>query len=423
MQGQKKIKGKLRIIVLSVFLLITTGVVLLIVYRQNPNALIINAFENTVREWVPNPVLKDIANMEDFVGEDGYCIETRVETEVPVLGDIAINARQYISNNKINVIGDFDIAMILPVTYEMIMDEDSFGITIPFLDERIFCMDYRGERGDGLEKYIDVDKLGNYAKRYFEIMTGLTSLKDNKNAFLQDMIKSLEDVSFEETQDAAADEYAKKCDMYKASISEDKISEIVDIFSENNIFADKYSQYENNEMFSNVMKGQEADIYVGICENRISYIRVVNGSESYEIKKIKADDDSEIISLSKSENELMSIEKTLGGNENEYLFKCDGLSVSAVYDKNEDVLSFRVLKEAKEYDIDIKIKRSDDRIKFETDYFDVGDTYFGGFISFSKDKEEIKIKGEEFNIAKLTEEELGILKNEIYSEIMKVIGW
>lgn len=424
MTKHKKNKKIVLAIILTIFLMIIAGFVIWRVINRNPNAKVLEALDNTISEWVPNSIFNDITNIEEYIGDGEYSVETKVETEVPLIGDIAVTAKQNISKDQINVKGDFDIALMLPVTYKMVLDKDGIGLSVPLLDERIFYIDYYESKGDGLEEYINIDEACEYAAKYYEIMTGLGSFHSNKDEFAKSIKTSLENVSFKECEEETTTYKSDGTeDVYKAVVSKEKLSEIVDIFIKNNNLVDNYFLFGNEEILKNSLDSSEIQIYVGITEEKITYIKLDNNITSYEIKKIKTDEDTERISLSKGDSELISIEMSRRENENVYLIKNNNMLLNVRYDKNNDKLSLKVSRNSEEYGIDITIKRFENSIKFEVDYFDINDTYFGGFISFSKNMEEIKVEGEKFNIGKLNKEEFDNLKKEIYSEILKVIGW
>lgn len=420
----KKRKTKIIIPIVLLIAIITVVIIFLcsdIFSAKEPKDIISRAFDNTFQEAGQNSDFLKLLNFKKYAENNEFSVDAQIKTEIPKIGDIAINANQSIVNDEIVITGDVDISYVSPVTYNMLLTNEKIKIKIPLLDSRIFTMDYSSKENSFLSSVIDAELLGDQLEYFYKSMISLAAMENHFDSVFGSVKEAFSEVKFEKTDDNPSGDTS--AEVYKASLSKEATSNIMDILFEKSIFLNNDISISYYELKSEFLNNVQTDLYIGVRDEKISFIHVENGKKSYDIllngKQYRLSD----FSIKKDGKAIASLISDYEKNSRCFSLSDNSFSITCSLDNFREHLKINIISGYDSYDISVKIKEFEDSISFDVDYFDLGDTYLGGVIKISSGAKPSSMEGEEFDLSSASKEDYQTLGNTMYSELLKALGW
>lgn len=428
---EKKKPGKKLFLILALVLivLIGTGIAATFVLGSvGANAKVATAFVNTFEEFTEeNHLLKDL-DFGQICNSGEYSVDVNLDTEVSIIGDISFAFTSGVSKDAVSINGNVNLSYIPPVEYDVYIDKDKVKGYTPFLPEYLFEYNYNESNNGYLAGYFNTSYINTTIKTVFDSLTNIKSSEQRSKELKELLAEDVSKIKFIKT--AKKEFYINykqtKCPGYVAEVSGDTITGIYDKL-------ERYA-YENGmeylvDVFEKARPSKETtDMYVYLYNDRLMQVLLVqNDNPMLDIQFTGRDYRAQSLVIEVRNKPMFELK---GGFEDGFeeltvIFDQDD-SIGYRYDTEEGKFTLEVLNKGNSSSYYADIKRTDDEIRIDVDYFDIGVSYFGGRVSVYPGSEikQINEKSEKsFNVGSATKEDYAVLKDYVYGLIMSLMGW
>ena len=434
---RKTISPKLLVCIIAGALLVLGLIfVLLLFYFTNGKISVATAFTNTFEEYKEKNELYNILDIKEITDDKEYTLEMNIDTEVPKFGDISIFASGAVKNEIIEINGDVDLSFVPPVEYTIKMDNQSLRATTPLLEDYQFVYDYTKENNGYLMSYIsNPEALNTYFAKTYEVACNGKSADKMKERLEEILKEEFGDVRVTkilpakytiDNQEVNAKGYRSTIDEERLKDFSEKMSEYIRVYLYDSlkglgVDVDAYL----NRMIKQCEETKEATVTTYVYKNKLAAIILSSNEDSFEIQFRGGDYRVANMAFIDNNKEVLVL-KTLkdGSKVNRSLYIPDEeAEYRYSFDTDTGNLNIEVEYGYEKYDFNMDIERKKDGLFVDIDYFDMGDTYFGGDLLLKRGAVIKEMTGAEFNIGTASEEAFTVLMSDVYDILMEMMGW
>ena len=426
----KKSKKPLIIALSVVLALLLIGGIIYLIYARNPRIMIAKAFVNTFGNIGngDNELLTDLNPSKILKGED-YTLSFNVDTELSEVGDTMIEGDLIVNNEMVELSGDVEISYLPVIEYAFWLDESELKAYFPLLPGRLFAYDYHSDNTGYISEKIDTATVNEFIDNNYEFISNPDESSEAYNV-LNELIK--EDylkLSFERTADASYTIDAEDISArgYKTTITTSMLKSYgrdleswINKYYKNAIENIGFSAKEiYNAIDTYADEAGDITLTVYIYKNKLAAVKVSSNKGDEELIFEGGDYRFQNISLTTTDGTKIYV----AGNENndiENIFTAVNGKDVLSYAYNTSDGSLKIKLNGRD-EITAKIKRVNDSVSIDLDYFDLGDSYIGGTLSLKEGTKYSEPSGERFDIGNASEDEIEVIKNEINEVIDGII--
>ena len=411
--------------------IIGAGIGIYFIVLGNGLSQVSMAVINTAKEFTENNLLYQTLDIKDIVDDKEYSIDAEIETEVPMIGDIYVEADVAVVPDYIQTNGNIDLSYIPPLQYTMQLDDTYLKAKTPFLEDYLFVYDYTKINDNSLMDNLDQDTINATLSQMYT-MVFKSDFNDDVSDEINDLLKKelgKNKFSHVKSADYTIDGRQVKCKGYKVTLMADSINNILDgvnaIMQENYKDAISMSAYDLEEISREIKEMGNIDVTFYIYQKELADIQLE--TENGDMAELIFEGGSyraQNIELIENDEQIFAINgSTENGVEKNLLRVEDKDIVSYVYDTAKKDLTLTIYGENDSYNVNMDIERSKSELFIDLDYFDFGDTYIGGSLKIRDGASVEPIDGKEFNIGTASEEDINDLIEIIYDKVRGLIGW
>lgn len=422
--------GLIIIIAVVIILLLAAGVVAtLFLSTRGGIKKVEAAIGTTIAEAQEKNLLYPVVDISDFAADREYTVSVKLDTEVALIGDVSVNSNVAVDKDIIQMTGDVDLNYIPPVGYTVTMNDKRLSAQVPFLNKYLFVYDYTKEDSEYIRNYIDTEVLNARISQAYTSITKAASKDDLIDEAKSVMMASLKGAKVSKTPkiNCTIDGKEVNCEGYKLTLTPDAQKNIIDGFGQ--IVVRDYSEaFRANHMdaegyFERLKSQVNSDMGISfyIYKDKLAKI-IIEGAQVTVVDLKGGDYRLQNVDVAVDDNNIVSISGTIEDGTENLMATIAENTYSYKYDTNYGDLKLNAIVDGANLNVDMGISRSKKELKLDVDYFDFGNTYFGGKITVTDGASIVETTGEEFDLGSAKEESINALKQEILGLIMGLLG-
>lgn len=429
-ENTPKPKKKLIIFVVLVSLLLV-GIlvavwVLLGSFRANRK--VASAFKNTIEEFTDKNHLATDLDFSQICESGNYTVDVDLDTEIDYIGDISFAFKTGVCPDSVRINGNMTLSYIPPVEYDVLIDKDKVVGSTPFLPDYSFVYKYNEKNKGYLSDYFNTSYINATIGTVFGSMTNIKSSEDISKELRELLAEDVSKIRFVKSprKEFCFENKISWAPGYVAEISGETITDIYDKL-------ERYA-YDNGmeyliDVFDKARPSHEnTNVYVYVGNDRLLEIMLVQNEDTIlDVNFTGQDYRAQSIIVEAKNAKVFELKGQFSdGIEEMTVFTGQDESIGYRYDTYEGKFTLEIVNEGNSSSYYADIRRTDEEIRIDIDYFDLGNTYFGGRVSVypgNESENAPEITGKTFDVGNASEEDYEVLKDYVYELIMSLMGW
>ena len=428
-EPQKPKKKLFIFVVLASLLLVGILVavwILLGSFRANRKVAV--AFNNTIREFTEKNRLAADLDLSQICESGNYTIDVDLDTEMDYIGDISFAFKTGVSPESVRINGNMILSYIPPVEYDMLIDKEKVTGITPFLPDYSFVYKYSEKNKGYLSDYFNTTYINATIGTVFGSMTNIKSSETISKELQELLAQDVSKIRFVKSprKEFCIENRISWVTGYEAEISGETITDIYDKL-------ERYA-YDNGmeyliDVFDKARPSRENTyMYVYPDNDRLLELTLVQNDDTIlDVNFTGQDYRAQSIIVEAKNAKVFDLQgKFTDGIEEMTVLTGQNESIGYRYDTNEGKFTLDITNEGSSTSYYADIRRTDDEIRIDIDYFDIGNTYFGGRVavySGNESENTLETTGKIFDIGNASEEDYEVLKDYVYELIMSLMGW
>lgn len=442
MEPKKKKTGLIIGIIIAVVVLAAAAVACFFLFlKKDPKTQIAEAIKNTTEEYSKkNLLLKDLS-FPEYSESKEKTVEFEIETEIPSVGDVSVNATSTMSEDVMQVYGDVNVSFIPSIKFVLQLDDKNLSLYSPLLEKYLFTYGYKNDNTGYVANALKAQNVD-----LNEILSGFydAAFKSGNEETSEKLLESFkelgEDLEFEkaDAKDYEIDGKDVSCKGYSTKISVDELKDCIMEYYKSIDEMTANAIKVNGMSYSEIMEQafsqsgafdeiEEFEVVFYLNEDMLAGITMQpNDQEKLEFAFKGGDYRAQNIDILVDDEVKISLEAEIDSDVETYKLTVpeeDSFGLLVKYDSNNGALSIGTDADGQSITLDFEISKSKNKMEIEMKTIDFGDVYFGGKMTLSTGSELKDISADNvIDLGNASEADLQSVAMEIYSIIMGVMG-
>ena len=431
-QKSEKPKKTGLIIIIAIVIVLLVGLICGIIFLMSLKggaAKIGKAIDLTINEAKESNLLYQTLDVSKIVEDKEYSLSIKLDTKAPLIGDVSINSDVAVDRDIVQFTGDVDLNYIPPVEYTITVNDNRVTAKVPIMNKYLFVYNYTSDDNEYIRNFVDTDVINAQIGQLYTQATQ-AALPDEVIAQMETTIGSaMKKAKINKLPKVSCviDNKEVSCSGYKLTLNKDIQKDIVDGLGDI-LIKDYKNAFEANRMdvegYVERMRSQideDLGISIYLYKDELAKI-IVEGKELMVIDFKGGDYRCQNLDISVNDAVIYAVLGDIQDGVENFKVSGENDSVSYKYNTNYGDLQVNAIVSEDSLSVDMDIARSKNELKLDIDYFDYGDTYFGGKIKLTDGASVSEVSGEEFDVGSAKEEAINAIKQEITSLVLGLLG-